>query len=152
MISLRFKIGFSVTIQMLLLYFVATPVFAVDTNIPFNDTERAWLKAHPVVRVAPDPDFAPVEFFDQKGQYKGIAADFIRLIEQKLPIRFQILHLKNWDECLEKVKSGEADMLSAATPTSERVKFVRFTSAFVKFPAVVITREKMKKRPKVGGA
>ncbi len=151
MISLRFKTGLFVTIQMLLLYFVATPVFAVDTNIPFNDTERAWLKAHPVVRVAPDPDFAPVEFFDQKGQYKGIAADFIRLIEQKLPIRFQILHLKNWDECLEKVKSGEADMLSAATPTSERVKFVRFTSAFVKFPAVVITREKMKKRPKVGG-
>ncbi len=133
-----------------LLYPLSTAL-SKDADILFTNEEQEWMYRHPVVLVAPDPDFPPVEFFDNRGHYRGIAADFIRLLERKLPIRFKILHLKDWNECLKKIKAGEVDILSAATPTPDRVKYLRFTSAFVEFPAVVITREGMGKRPKVAG-
>jgi len=44
------------------------------SDITLTDREVSWLKGHPVIRVAPDPDFPPVDFFDQNEIYKGIAA------------------------------------------------------------------------------
>ncbi len=29
--------------------------------------ERAWLARHPVIRVAPDPDYPPIESIDKNG-------------------------------------------------------------------------------------
>ncbi len=46
--------------------------------------EQAWLAEHPVVLLAPDADFPPIEFFDEQGQYRGIAADYAALVEQRL--------------------------------------------------------------------
>jgi polar amino acid transport system substrate-binding protein len=53
--------------------------------------ERMWLAAHPVIRIAPDPAGQPMEGLDKKGHYEGIAADFVRLVEKKLGIRFEIV-------------------------------------------------------------
>jgi hypothetical protein len=52
-------------------------------------SERAWLKEHPAVRLTPDPDFPPVEFFKQ-GNFNGIAANFVEILQDKLGIRFDI--------------------------------------------------------------
>ncbi|MFP6734460.1 MAG: transporter substrate-binding domain-containing protein [Rhodospirillales bacterium] len=56
-----------------------------------NEEERGWLKEHPVIRFTPDPSFPPFEFFDEQGQFRGIAADYIDLIQKKLNIRFEII-------------------------------------------------------------
>ncbi len=40
-----------------------------------SEEESEWLVAHPVIRLAPDPDFPPIEYFDENGEYRGIAAD-----------------------------------------------------------------------------
>ena len=45
--------------------------------------EQAWLREHPVLRIAPDPDYPPLESFDEQGNYQGVAADFFRLIVDK---------------------------------------------------------------------
>ena len=69
-------------------------------SISLTPQERDWLSAHPVIRLAPDPDFPPVEFFDQEGTYRGITADFVALIERSLGLRFSIVRLPNWDAIL----------------------------------------------------
>ena len=38
--------------------------------------------------LAPDADFPPIEFFDEQGQYQGIAADYAALVEQRLGTRY----------------------------------------------------------------
>ena len=38
-----------------------------------TEDEKAWLKAHPVIRLAPDPEFQPIEFFDENGKWNGYA-------------------------------------------------------------------------------
>ena len=39
----------------------------------FSERERAWIAANPVVRIAAEPNFAPVEFMEN-GVYKGVSA------------------------------------------------------------------------------
>jgi two-component system sensor histidine kinase EvgS len=43
------------------------------TTIDLTAAERKWLEDHPVLRVAPDPDDPPLEFFDKQGRYQGLA-------------------------------------------------------------------------------
>jgi len=112
----------------------------------FTPQERAWLAEHPVILAAPDPDFPPVEYFDEEGVYRGIAADYIALIEKKLGIRFKIVRLKNWDEVLEKARTHQIDMITAATPTPQREPYLRFTSSFVELPSVIIVRQNVSRK------
>jgi signal transduction histidine kinase len=105
--------------------------------------EREWLANHPKISIAPDPIFLPIEFIDSKGNYSGIAADYISLIEKKLGINFEKVSLKNWDEVLKKTKKREVDMWGAATPTSQRLEYMLFTDPFLKLPAVILVRKQV---------
>ena len=126
-----------------------TPVFGGEswagggTSIQFTKQEKDWLTAHPVIVAAPDPDFPPFEYYDEKGHYRGIAADFVALIEKKLGIRFKIVRLKNWEQVLEKAKTLQIDLVTAASRTPQREKYLRFTSSFIELPAVIIVRPKV---------
>jgi len=120
-----------------------------EEKATLNEDELKWLKEHPVIRVAPDPDFPPVEYLDNNGGYRGIAADFISLIENKIPIKFEIVALRNWDECIKQAKSREIDMFGAAVATPGRLEYLRFTKPFVEFPAVILVRDKMEIPPTV---
>jgi signal transduction histidine kinase/ABC-type amino acid transport substrate-binding protein len=105
--------------------------------------EREWLANHPEISIAPDPIFLPIEFIDSKGNYSGIAADYISLIEEKLGIHFEKVALSNWNEVLEKTKKQEVDMWGAATPTLQRLEYMRFTKPFLKLPAVILVRKQV---------
>ena len=111
--------------------------------------EVAWLKEHPVVRIAPDPDFPPLEFIDKQGSYRGIAADFIALLETKLPIKFEVVPLKSWNEVIKHAQARQIDMFGAAVPTPERLAYMRFTKPYVEFPAVVLVRNSANNFPKL---
>ncbi len=110
---------------------------------PLTAAERAWLKAHPVIRLAPDPDFPPVENFDKNGMYSGITADYVALMEKKLGIRIEIVRLRNWDEIISSAKSRKIDAY-VATKTPQRAEYLLFTKPFLEFPVVIIAREKVK--------
>ena len=79
------------------------------TGLSLTPAERSWLAEHPLIRLAPDPDFPPIEFIGDKGHYRGIAADYARLVEQRLGIRFEIVRLKSWDEVLDDLAHDEHD-------------------------------------------
>ncbi len=106
-----------------------------------TEAEREWLNAHPEITIAPDPDYPPIEYFDENGHYRGIAADYVHLVESKLGIRFKIVRLGDWDEVIEKAKKREIDMFGAAAETPQRSEYMLFTSPFVEFPSVIIVRK-----------
>ncbi len=103
--------------------------------------EKDWLVAHPVILLAPDPDFPPIEFLDEKGEYRGIAADYAALLEQKLGIRFTIVQLKNWSEVLEKAKNRGIDMFGAASESPQRTEYMSFTRPHIELPGAIIVRK-----------
>ncbi|MCK5115899.1 MAG: transporter substrate-binding domain-containing protein [Candidatus Aegiribacteria sp.] len=107
-------------------------------NDPLTATERQWLKDHPVIIVAPDPDFPPVEFFDDDGVLRGIASEYLDLIAERLGIEFEYVHLENWAEVIEEAKAKRVDILSAASPSPQRREYLLFTEPHTVIAGVII--------------
>ncbi|MCP5007067.1 MAG: PAS domain S-box protein [Planctomycetes bacterium] len=117
-----------------------------DVEDPLTTEERAWLNENNgKIRLGPDPHAPPLDFFDESGHYKGLTADYVRLIEKKLGFRFEIVRMGAWDDLLKSAKKKEIDVICAAKWTPERDKYLLFTKPFIHIPEVIITRETFKK-------
>jgi len=110
------------------------------THVTLNSEEIRWLEDHSVIRLAPDPTFQPFEFFDDGGSFRGIAADYMQLLEKKLGLRIETVQLKDWPEVLDHIKAGKIEMISSVTKTEERAEYLNFSRPDLKFPYVIITR------------
>ncbi|AXS80327.1 ABC transporter substrate-binding protein [Dechloromonas sp. HYN0024] len=113
-------------------------VFSSRIALVLTESEQAWLKEHPVIRVGIDRDFAPYEWFNGKGDFVGINADILRLLEGRLGVRFDVVKGKNWQETLDMARAGELDMLSDAVNTPDRRLFLNFTSPFIHSAIVIV--------------
>lgn len=102
--------------------------------------ETSWLAAHPVIRIAPTPDYRPIEYFDANGHYSGITADYFKLIQQRLGCRFQVVRLTSaqWQQ-LDPVARG-ADVVTASAETPTRRQYWSYTAPYLTLPTYVITR------------
>lgn len=103
--------------------------------------ELAWLKKHPHIRFAPAPYYPPVEFFDEKGVYRGITADFMQHMYEKMDLKVETIQYSGWSEVVEKARTGDVDMWGAAAKTTEREKYMIFTQPYIRLPAVIIVRK-----------
>jgi PAS domain S-box-containing protein len=118
----------------------AQAVEPASPSVALTPEEHAWLQEHPVIQLAPDPDFRPIEYFDETGAYRGAAADIVRLLEARLGIRLTIVHLKNWDEVMDRFQRHEVDLLGAIVRTPNRETFALFTDTLVSVPGGIFTR------------
>ncbi|MEW6427577.1 MAG: transporter substrate-binding domain-containing protein [Thermodesulfobacteriota bacterium] len=113
---------------------------AAAETVPLTPAERQWLHNHPVITLAPDPDFKPIEYFDEKGVYQGAAADIIRILEKKLGITITIVRLTNWDEAMDRFQQRRVDLLGAMVRTPNRERFALFTDTLVAVPGGIFAR------------
>jgi diguanylate cyclase (GGDEF)-like protein/PAS domain S-box-containing protein len=131
------------TVQFLLL-----SVFSVSsaTAAPFelSLSEKRWLAEKTSIRVAPDPDYRPIEYFDSSGTHQGLAADYLQRIGEITGIDFKIQKFRNWDQVLERAQARETDMFSAASPTEQRRNYMNFTNPLVEVPATIIVRRQVR--------
>jgi ABC-type amino acid transport substrate-binding protein len=102
--------------------------------------EKEWLQNHPVLSLGVDPAWPPVEMLDEKGEYKGMAADVMHLIGRRLGITIQPTSGLTWTQAIYKIRNKELDLLSAVSRTSERDAFLNYTATVIELPAVIITR------------
>ena len=116
-------------------------IFGQGLNSMLNPEERAWLRSHPVVTFAPDPNFPPIEYFDDQGNYTGLIADYFKIIEKNLGYEFKIVHLGSWSEVLQQAKERKIDGITAAQITPDRLEYLAFSSTIVDVPNVIITQK-----------
>lgn len=121
------------------LYFVLNK----KTNLNLNEEELEWLnKNRNSIRVLPDPNAEPLEFFDN-GRFKGIAADFIKLIEKKMNSRFKIEESEHWESVFNRVKKGERAVLTAMVETENRKKDFIFTQSYFELKVIVLSKDNL---------
>lgn len=60
------------------------------SSLELTPEEQAWLTAHPELRLGVDNSWPPFEFIDDEQHYQGLAADYVALIEQRLPIKLNV--------------------------------------------------------------
>ncbi len=110
-------------------------------KIGLTEEEKAWLAAHHPIRIGIDPAYPPFDYVDQDGMHKGIASDYIQLINNRLGIAMEVIPQTNWSEVIKSVEKKETDVISAVTKTSEREAFLDFTTPYITHPIVLLTRQ-----------
>jgi PAS domain S-box-containing protein len=111
--------------------------------IELTRSEQKWIKAHPVILCAPDPDFPPAEFFTASGQYKGLVADYLDIVFNRLGLEMKIVRLKDWPDVLDHAREKKIDLVTAASKTLQRQEFLDFSKPFVELPSVIIVRQQV---------
>ncbi len=110
------------------------------TGLALTEQERAWLQGHPVIRVFQDPAWPPVEFNDEQGNPSGMSGEYLRFIEKRLGITFQIVRGLTWQEAYERLKRWEIDMTTCVAVTREREEFWTFTTPYLRIPIVIFAQ------------
>ncbi len=111
-----------------------------DRQFQISAAERGWLTEHPLIRFTGDPKWLPYEAFDNQGRYTGMVAEYLQLLEKKLPIKFDIVLSRSWSESIGMIKRGEVDMLSETTD-SDLKSHLQFTQAYLSSPVVIVMRD-----------
>ncbi|MDG6773178.1 EAL domain-containing protein [Thiomicrorhabdus sp. ZW0627] len=111
------------------------------SSLVLSPAEKQWLKEHPVIRLGSDFGWPPFEKLGAKAQYEGIAADFMKLVEGRLGVKFETSPLLPWTEILNKTKNRELDVLPVAQSTAARRTFMLFTKPYLSQAIVIVTRD-----------
>ncbi len=105
--------------------------------------ERAWLQSHPVLRVATDSNWAPVEFRDEKGKFQGLSVDYLLQIGALLGVQFEFAEDKSWPELIDGLRVGDYDLASAMVKTPQRQTSLDFTDPYLSLPIAIFTRNRV---------
>ena len=130
---------FSHLLAFLLFIFISPHVYSDEFTL--TPEELAWLDQHPDIRLGVDPDWPPFDFVNHRDQHDGIAADYLRLLQDKLDIAPQLQKNLSWNDVLEKAKNKHIDVVSLAQKTTERSQYLSFTKPVISSPWVVISRK-----------
>lgn len=126
-------------------------LLSIYTQIAFSDMidlspeERAYIKAHPKVIIGVDPEFVPYEFLDQEGHYSGIASDYLKLIEVKTGLSFDVQENQIWGDVYELALRGQVDLLPCIAITGQRQNQFLFTSSYQNFQRVLLSNNESEK-------
>lgn len=113
----------------------------IPVQIILTEAEKAFIEAHPVIQLGVDPTFVPYEFIDSDGAYKGIAADYVALISQKLGLKMVVAGGLTWTETYEKAVNKELDVLPCVSLTKERQKYFLYSEPYFSFHRAIFIRK-----------
>ena len=117
-----------------------TPAGTADWKAALTDEEKDWLRRHPVIRVGIDPEFYPFEFRGPRGEYQGIASDYVRLFNERLGLNLRVVEGLAWTAAVAGARSGTIDVLPCVGRTLEREQWLRFSKPYIRFQRVIMTR------------
>lgn len=124
---------------------------ATSTQNSLSEEERQWLTAHQTIRLGVGVSFPPYQWVEQnKNEYvfKGIVSDYIRILENRLNVKMEVVFGLSFNQALELGKSKEIDLFPCIAQTPERSEFLIFTNQYISYPSVIITKENA---PFIGG-
>lgn len=79
----------------------------------FTREEYEYIEKHKNIKVAVDSSSYPVEYINEQGEYGGIYADALKLIEEETGFIFEYVTAKNYKSCWDMLKKGKVDLISS---------------------------------------
>lgn len=127
--------------QKILNYWLSfTSTQELDKRIALSPSEIAWMNFNHKVRLSGHPNWIPFETFDKNGHYAGITADYLKIIEDKLGIEFDIIRTGSWQETLKRFKAGQLDIIPESL-TSTLARNYPSSQSYLETPIVILMRE-----------
>lgn len=112
----------------------------LNSPLELSDQDIQWIKAHPIVYICTDNDFPPIEFTNSEGEYTGIAADFLGLIEKKTGLNIVPMQSESFAQCIESIQSNTTDLLGAVYISDLRKEYLTYSEPYLEPPLVFLTK------------
>jgi len=105
-----------------------------------KESERAWLKEHKVIVLGGETNWPPIEFVTPEGEHKGLASEYLKILEQRLGIRLKVLSAFSWVDMLDKVRNKQLSGMACIARSRQREAYLSFTKPYFYCPYMVFTR------------
>jgi len=105
-------------------------IYSNNYELNLSSAEKEWLKNNSVIKLGIDRAFPPFGSITDENEYIGFSADYMRFIEHRLNIKFDIYKDAPWNETMRLAKSGELDVVAALVNTKARQEFLNFSPPF----------------------
>jgi two-component system, NarL family, sensor histidine kinase EvgS len=112
----------------------------LDIQAALTPSEREWVKQNRELRVAYDREFVPFSFEGQSGVMSGLAADYLKLVEQKVGLKIISAKADSWDGALAGIRAGRANLLVASARNDERRAYLSFVGPYAGVPTGIVAR------------
>lgn len=110
-----------------------------DITVNLTDEEKAWLAGNPdKLMLWFNDSFPPLEYSDTEGNFIGLGADIVWLVEQRLGVKFRRRVCTDWNHHLKALESGECAIAPTIVENIERSRYAFFSSSYAQVPAVII--------------
>lgn len=107
----------------------------------FTDQEKAWLKAHPLIRAHNEKEWPPFNYFEY-GTPRGLSIDYMNLLAERLGIRVKYITGPSWNEFLSMIRKKDLDVMLNIVKTEDRQKYILYTEPYAKNPNVIVSSKK----------
>lgn len=86
----------------------------------------------------PDKDYPPYLLQGKEGQLTGLEVDLAKDIAKELGVSLEIIKTESFNEVIDKVAAGQADIGLPLSMTLSRATKVKFTNAYRRFEIVLL--------------
>ena len=83
-------------------------------------------------------DWAPMEFVDQSGRFRGVTDDILQKLNQRLGTSFTAVPYQHWVDLEADFAAGKLDLVANMSDLPERRKFAAFSHNFWPFQWTLI--------------
>lgn len=108
-------------------------------DVGLTPEERRWLAGKKQITFTLDPVRMPFSSI-QGNQAAGMVSDLLDIFSERLGIPFLLKPAPSFEEALNQVKTGQCDMILPVSKTPGRSTVLEFTSAFMNYNVVIISR------------
>ncbi len=137
------KLQTYINIVCILAILIITGCSSEDTHSLYLTTaETNYIQSlkKPVI-AAPCPDYPPIDFTDQDGNYIGLSQDYLHEISKKLGVTFAVATLQSWADVLQAAKDRKVDIVLSIQDVPERHSYLQFTKPYIRIPNVIVVQK-----------
>lgn len=115
-------------------------VVVARTSLNLSLKQIAWINTHPTVRVGVSKSYAPLTFFDENDEFKGLTAELLKKIEQSTGLTFKIVRVNSVNDMTSQLQDQDVDLIAALSTGDHSLDKFQITRPYLVSPFVVITR------------
>lgn len=117
--------------------YVARP----GSGLALTELEKAYLEKQPGITFCANPDWLPLEEIGAGGAHKGMVADYLALMADRIGISLTMVPTESSSQSLEYAQQRRCDIISAAFETPQATRQLNFTKPYLRLPLVIAIQE-----------
>ncbi len=114
-------------------------LFVHASEVTLSQEEQRYIKAHPMIRVHNEIDWAPFNFYED-GRAQGLSIDLMNLIAQKVGLKVAYITGYSWNEFLTMMQNNQLDVMLNIVKNENREKYLLFTTPYQSVAHCVVVR------------